>query len=159
MPTSFTVSLQHLEQGSDTVGAQEITNILSSTLRLLASFSRAPGPPSPLVPPNRESPPTSTLVLPPASHRHSAAHPPPGPGNCGWARRLRSTAHLRGHPRRSAGPRRPRPGVSAMPPLRFRPPGCAAVRTPAQLRDAQDSVLNGPLLWEENVTRGSGCLR
>lgn len=46
-----------------------------------------------------------------------------------------------------------------MPPPRFRPPGCAAVRSPALPRDVQDSVLNYPLMREENGTRLSARRR
>lgn len=70
------------------------------------------------------------LFLPPAGHRDSAAHPPPGRGNCGWALRLRSTAHLPGHPHLSAGSRPPRPGVAATAPLRFRQPAEQPLRPP-----------------------------
>lgn len=87
------------------------------------------------------------LFLPPAGHRDSAAHPPPGPGNCGWALRLRSTVHLRGHPHLSgwfqaAAPGSDSDGATALPPARR-----SAVRTPALLRNAKDSVWNDPLTW------------
>ncbi|CAI9166189.1 unnamed protein product [Rangifer tarandus platyrhynchus] len=46
-----------------------------------------------------------------------------------------------------------------MPPPRFRPHGCAAVRSSALPRDVQDSVLNDPLMREENGTRLSARRR
>lgn len=123
--------LQHWSRGrSGPRGAQE-TQLSSPALRGPRLVSPEPRDPCPSAQPScgahpLRPAPGSGAVLPPAGHTDSRA-PAARAGSCGWTLRLRSTAHLRGHPRRSAAPR---PAVTEPAPARFRRPAAQPLGPP-----------------------------